>query len=50
MGTAMYAQAQASASEGAATSEDSSGGGSADDDVVDAEIVDEDKPAEGGAA
>jgi len=50
MGTAMYAQAQASASEGGTTSEGSSEGGSADDDVVDAEIVDEDKPAEGGAA
>jgi molecular chaperone DnaK len=50
MGTAMYAQAQASASEGGTTSEDSSGDGPADDDVVDAEIVDEDKPREGGAA
>jgi molecular chaperone DnaK len=50
MGTAMYAQAQASASEGGTTSEDSSGDGPADDDVVDAEIVDEDKPREGGTA
>jgi molecular chaperone DnaK len=50
MGTAMYAQAQASASEGGTTSEDSSGDGPADDDVVDAEIVDEDKPRDGGAA
>jgi len=51
MGTAMYAQAQASASEGGTASEDSSGDGPADDDdVVEAEIVDEDKPREGGAA
>jgi molecular chaperone DnaK len=52
MGTAIYAQSQQAASaaggaEGAAGQEDASG----DDDVVEAEIVDEDKPgAEGGAA
>ncbi len=51
MGTAIYAQSQQAASaagaEGAAGPEDAS----ADDDVVEAEIVDEDKPgAEGGAA
>jgi molecular chaperone DnaK len=51
MGTAMYAQAQASASEGGTAPEGSSGDGPADDDdVVEAEIVDEDKPREGGAA
>jgi molecular chaperone DnaK len=50
MGTAMYAQAQASASESGTASEGSSGDGPADDDdVVEAEIVDEDKPREGGA-
>jgi molecular chaperone DnaK len=51
MGTAIYAQSQqaagAAGAEGAAGQEDTS----ADDDVVEAEIVDEDKPgAEGGAA
>jgi molecular chaperone DnaK len=51
MGTAIYAQSQQAASaaggaEGAAGQEDTSG----DDDVVEAEIVDDDKPAEGGAA
>jgi len=50
MGTAMYAQAQASASESGTPSEGSTDEGPADDDVVDAEIVDEDKPREGGAA
>src|SRR5580704_2425581 len=49
MGTAIYAQSQQAASaagaEGAAGQEDASG----DDDVVEAEIVDDDKP-EGGAA
>jgi molecular chaperone DnaK len=50
MGTAMYAQAQASASESGTASEGSTDDGPADDDVVDAEIVDEDKPREGGAA
>jgi molecular chaperone DnaK len=46
MGAAMYANAQAaggSADDGA-TSEDTTGGSSNDDDVVDAEIVDEDRP------
>jgi molecular chaperone DnaK len=51
MGTAIYAQSQQAAgtagAEGAAGQEDASG----DDDVVEAEIVDDDKPgAEGGAA
>jgi molecular chaperone DnaK len=49
MGTAIYAQSQAaSAQEGAADGE----AGGQDDDVVEAEIVDDDKPAneEGGAA
>jgi molecular chaperone DnaK len=50
MGTAMYAQAQASASESGTSSEGSTDDGPADDDVVDAEIVDEDKPREGGTA
>jgi molecular chaperone DnaK len=50
MGTAMYAQAQASASESGTPSEGSTDEGPADDDVVDAEIVDEDKPREGGTA
>jgi molecular chaperone DnaK len=50
MGTAMYAQAQASASESGTAPEGDSGDAPADDDVVDAEIVDEDKPREGGAA
>jgi len=50
MGTAMYAQAQASASESGTASEGSTDDGPADDDVVDAEIVDEDKPREGGTA
>jgi molecular chaperone DnaK len=49
MGTAIYAQSQASAAEeppGAASDETAN-----DDEVVDAEIVDEDKHAgEGGAA
>ncbi|MDX6391882.1 MAG: molecular chaperone DnaK [Streptosporangiaceae bacterium] len=51
MGTAIYAQAQASASEGEAASE-AAADSSDDDEVVEAEIVDEDKPrnAEGGAA
>ena len=51
MGTAMYAQAQASAS---ASSSDGDAAGSgdepADDDVVEAEIVDEEKPSEEGGA
>ena len=51
MGTAIYAQAQASASEGEAAT-DAAADSSDDDEVVEAEIVDEDKPrnAEGGAA
>ena len=49
MGTAIYAQSQASAAQGG------TGGGSADeapadDDVVEAEIVDEEKPSEEGGA
>jgi len=50
MGTAIYAQTQASATDtGAAEGE--AGGQPSDDDVVEAEIVDEDKPSrEGGAA
>jgi molecular chaperone DnaK len=50
MGTAIYAQSQAaSAPEGDAGESE---GESQDDDVVEAEIVDDDKPAdqEGGAA
>jgi molecular chaperone DnaK len=50
MGTAIYAQSQASASAGGASDAGSASEGPADDDVVEAEIVDEDKPAEGGAA
>jgi len=51
MGTAIYAQAQASASEGESATE-AAADSSDDDEVVEAEIVDEDKPrnAEGGAA
>jgi molecular chaperone DnaK len=49
MGTAIYAQAQASAGSGT-TTEGESAGQAADDEVVEAEIVDEDKPHEGGAA
>jgi molecular chaperone DnaK len=49
MGTAIYAQSQASASAGD-TSADSSSDGPADDDVVEAEIVDEEKPGEEGGA
>ena len=50
MGTAIYAQSQASAQQGETA--DSAGQTQSDDDVVEAEIVDEDKPrdAEGGAA
>ena len=49
MGTAIYAQSQAGSAEGAA------GGGpgdetAQDDEVVEAEIVDEDKPREEGGA
>jgi molecular chaperone DnaK len=50
MGTAIYAQSQASASAGGASDAGSASEAPADDDVVEAEIVDEDKPAEGGAA
>jgi len=48
MGTAIYAQSQASAasSEAAGSADDSP----ADEDVVDAEIVDEDRPSEEGGA
>jgi molecular chaperone DnaK len=50
MGTAIYAQSQASASE-SGTAEGEAAGQDSDDDVVEAEIVDEDKPSrEGGAA
>jgi molecular chaperone DnaK len=49
MGTAIYAQSQASASAGGASA-DSSSDGPADDDVVEAEIVDEEKPGEEGGA
>jgi molecular chaperone DnaK len=49
MGTAIYAQTQASTNSGAAEGE--AGEQPSDDDVVEAEIVDEDKPSrEGGAA
>ena len=50
MGTAIYAQSQASASAGGASDGGSASEESADDDVVEAEIVDDEKPAEGGAA
>ncbi len=48
MGTAIYAQTQASAAEDttAGTADETAN----DDEVVDAEIVDEEKPREGGAA
>ncbi|HEY5354242.1 MAG TPA: molecular chaperone DnaK [Streptosporangiaceae bacterium] len=48
MGTAIYAQTQASTAED--TSAASTDETTDDDEVVDAEIVDEDKPREGGAA
>jgi len=50
MGTAIYAQSQASASAGGASDGGSASDEPADDDVVEAEIVDDEKPAEGGAA
>jgi molecular chaperone DnaK len=51
MGTAMYAQAQAGSSEGGTAAGGGADEGQGDDDVVEAEIVDEDKPGtEGGAA
>jgi molecular chaperone DnaK len=49
MGTAMYAQSQASAA-GSGAADDGSGEGHSDDEVVEAEIVDEDKPSEEGGA
>jgi molecular chaperone DnaK len=49
MGSAIYAQSQASAAGGQAEGAEA-GPESSDDDVVEAEIVDDDKPAEGGAA
>src|SRR6516165_3845253 len=48
MGTAIYAQSQASAA--AAEPDGSAGDGPADEDVVEAEIVDEDRPSEEGGA
>jgi len=50
MGTAIYAQSQASSSAGGASDAGSASEAPADDDVVEAEIVDDEKPAEGGAA
>jgi molecular chaperone DnaK len=51
MGTAIYAQTQASAAEEGPTAESADEPSANDDEVVDAEIVDEDKPRrEGGAA
>ncbi len=52
MGTAIYAQAQqANTAGGGAEGESGESGETSDDDVVDAEIVDEDRPGqEGGAA
>jgi molecular chaperone DnaK len=52
MGTAIYAQTQASAAEDTSTSTADETANNDDDEVVDAEIVDEDKPhaGEGGAA
>ena len=50
MGTAIYAQSQASASAGGASDAGSASEEPADDDVVEAEIVNDEKPAEGGAA
>jgi molecular chaperone DnaK len=51
MGTAIYAQAQQANTTAGGDEADGESGGTSDDDVVDAEIVDEDKPGqEGGAA
>jgi molecular chaperone DnaK len=50
MGAAIYAQSQASAAGGQTDGAGEAGPESSDDDVVEAEIVDDDKPAEGGAA
>jgi len=47
MGTAIYAQAQAAASQAQEAGADAGGH---DDDVVEAEIVDDDRSEEGGAA
>ncbi|HEY6278419.1 MAG TPA: molecular chaperone DnaK [Streptosporangiaceae bacterium] len=49
MGTAIYAQSQASAASSGEAA-DSAGDGPSDEDVVDAEIVDEDRPSEEGGA
>ena len=49
MGTAIYAQSQASAS-AEDSSADGASDGPADDEVVEAEIVDEEKPGEEGGA
>jgi molecular chaperone DnaK len=50
LGAAMYAQAQPGASEGEAGTGPQAEGAAKEDDVVDAEIVDEDKPRKDGAA
>ncbi len=51
MGTAIYAQTQASATDSGAAEGEAGGQPADDDEVVEAEIVDEDKPSrEGGAA
>lgn len=50
LGAAMYAQAQPGASEGEAGAGQRAEGAAKEDDVVDAEIVDEDKPRKDGAA
>jgi molecular chaperone DnaK len=51
MGTAIYAQSQASSAGAQAGAEDGQADASDDDDVVDAEIVEDERPgAEGGAA
>jgi molecular chaperone DnaK len=49
MGTAIYAQAQAEGSSAQQAGEPA-GETPADDEVVDAEIVDEEKPGSGGAS
>jgi len=50
MGTAIYAQSQASASAGGTAAGGGDGEEPGDDDVVEAEIVDEEKPSEEGGA
>ncbi len=50
MGTAIYAQSQAASAAGGQADEAGAPTEGTDDDVVDAEIVDDDKGAEGGAA